>query len=469
MADIYYVKRGSKLFGPYTYEQVTNCIRKDIIGEEDLISSNKITWVKIRDFLKELNAPAAPPSEVSNEMPQNANPAAQRVIKLQYPQQCPPQNAAHNLNTHTPVVPEMPMQSGSSFDNIYRDFHFKDLLEGACQRAVMTFTGSFILFCITLVISGLGERFDSVELSTTGLFLLLVFFIVYTIFFIFGMIALYRSWKTLLPHEASTTPGKAVGFLFIPFFNLYWIFVAFYSFATDVNKKNRRYGYMLPANEGAILSECIVYLLILLANIILSCFDTEITTSIASFLNLVNMLVFGACICQTSKAAVRFYNNHFASASGSSMMMNTPQMKPAPSFVPNANDAQSFVKQSMSASGNPAIRVLVSQLSMYTNNIQVINEDTVIVSGMAAHAFGSSLCNDQTVIRVLPVSNDFCNYVPQTRISYSGLMIFWLIFGILTGLIFLLVAALIYHSCQNTIKNNINQAINNAMLQLRQY
>jgi hypothetical protein len=38
---------------------------------------------------------------------------------------------------------------------------------------------------------------------------------------------LYRAWKCLQPGGlARTTPGKAIGFLFIPFFNLYWIFQA---------------------------------------------------------------------------------------------------------------------------------------------------------------------------------------------------------------------------------------------------
>lgn len=44
---------------------------------------------------------------------------------------------------------------------------------------------------------------------------------------IFKCILLYRCWALVPPERAATTPGKAVGFLFIPFFNLYWNFVAF--------------------------------------------------------------------------------------------------------------------------------------------------------------------------------------------------------------------------------------------------
>jgi hypothetical protein len=50
---------------------------------------------------------------------------------------------------------------------------------------------------------------------------------------ILGMICLYRAWCCVQPGGARSTPGKAVGFLFIPFFNIYWIFVAFYGWAQD--------------------------------------------------------------------------------------------------------------------------------------------------------------------------------------------------------------------------------------------
>lgn len=37
---------------------------------------------------------------------------------------------------------------------------------------------------------------------------------------------LYQSWKAVPPEFRSATPGQAVGFLFIPLFNLYWVFRA---------------------------------------------------------------------------------------------------------------------------------------------------------------------------------------------------------------------------------------------------
>ena len=48
-------------------------------------------------------------------------------------------------------------------------------------------------------------------------------------------ILLYRFWCVIQDGEARTTPGKAVGFCFIPFFNLYWIYVAIVGLAEDLN------------------------------------------------------------------------------------------------------------------------------------------------------------------------------------------------------------------------------------------
>lgn len=42
---------------------------------------------------------------------------------------------------------------------------------------------------------------------------------------IFVSILHYKCWKTLPTAHRATSPGKAVGFMFIPFFNFYWAFV----------------------------------------------------------------------------------------------------------------------------------------------------------------------------------------------------------------------------------------------------
>jgi MFS family permease len=50
------------------------------------------------------------------------------------------------------------------------------------------------------------------------------------------MMVIYKMWAAIEGPSVRTTPGKAVGFLFIPLFNLYWTFQAYWGWAKDYNK-----------------------------------------------------------------------------------------------------------------------------------------------------------------------------------------------------------------------------------------
>ena len=77
---------------------------------------------------------------------------------------------------------------------------------------------------------------------------------------VFMYILLYQLWKLIPADIAQTTPGKAVGFCFIPFFNLYWIFVAYKGLGEDMNKTLQRYGHQYRVNEKLGLIACILVL-----------------------------------------------------------------------------------------------------------------------------------------------------------------------------------------------------------------
>jgi hypothetical protein len=72
-------------------------------------------------------------------------------------------------------------------------------------------------------------------------------------------IMIYRFWETIQSIRPRTTPGKAVGFLFIPFFGIYWIWDAFHGLSKDMNtymNVNNVPGERL--NEGLSLAFCIL-------------------------------------------------------------------------------------------------------------------------------------------------------------------------------------------------------------------
>ncbi len=79
---------------------------------------------------------------------------------------------------------------------------------------------------------------------------------------VFYLMFLYKCWSLIPQGWARTTPGKAVGFLFIPFFNLYWMFVAQVGLSVDVNrvldvcKKEH-----LKTTTGVAIGMCVLYLL----------------------------------------------------------------------------------------------------------------------------------------------------------------------------------------------------------------
>lgn len=60
--------------------------------------------------------------------------------------------------------------------------------------------------------------------------------------FILLLILQYRAWKMIQGIKPRTTPGKAVGFQFIPFFSIYWVFVISKGLAEGMNSFNKQYG-----------------------------------------------------------------------------------------------------------------------------------------------------------------------------------------------------------------------------------
>lgn len=69
------------------------------------------------------------------------------------------------------------------------------------------------------------------------------------------LLLLYKAWSSVQDGGARTTPGKAVGLLFIPVFNWYWIFRALPGFADEYNGRIGRANVQLtPLKKGALMS-----------------------------------------------------------------------------------------------------------------------------------------------------------------------------------------------------------------------
>jgi hypothetical protein len=72
---------------------------------------------------------------------------------------------------------------------------------------------------------------------------------------------LKNCWETIQDDGfAMTTPQKAVGFLFVPIFNLYWIFIAYYGLSKQINKYIDRHNLdsRFKSKQGQTLAFCIL-------------------------------------------------------------------------------------------------------------------------------------------------------------------------------------------------------------------
>jgi len=77
------------------------------------------------------------------------------------------------------------------------------------------------------------------------------------------IIFVYKAWESIQDGHARTGPCKAIGLLFVPFFNFYWIFQAHWGFAKDYNAYISRHGVAAAPrlSEGLFLAYCIISLI----------------------------------------------------------------------------------------------------------------------------------------------------------------------------------------------------------------
>jgi hypothetical protein len=120
-----------------------------------------------------------------------------------------------------------------------------------------------VAWAISLVfgIMSMADRYDS-ELWLALMFAFLIPAIV------FYALILHRGWSAVQDGAASITPGKAVGFRFIPFFNLYWNFIAQVGLMKEFNRLAEARGRPdQKVNEGFALTTSVLAATICLVDV----------------------------------------------------------------------------------------------------------------------------------------------------------------------------------------------------------
>jgi len=117
---------------------------------------------------------------------------------------------------------------------------------------------------LSLVLIGFAGLIASVAFYFTDILAILINYVVIGLAgiiasVVFYCLILHKCWSLIPTDLAKTTPSKAVGFLFIPFFNLYWNFVAYYGLAQAINIETRRKKISdKKVNEGLCIAYCIL-------------------------------------------------------------------------------------------------------------------------------------------------------------------------------------------------------------------
>ncbi|MEM7660012.1 MAG: serine/threonine-protein kinase [Bacteroidota bacterium] len=148
------------------------------------------------------------------------------------------------LNKQALVIPKEAMVAQRRYRKFMRNYIFG-----------LLFIAIGIIFAMTEEPLNIAERQTfGILLFIAGMFLLLAG--------IHALRLLHKGWQSVQDRGAYTTPGKAIGFLFIPLFNLYWIFVTFRQLAVEMNQyaRDRQIGTGKLVSEGMAISICIFIL-----------------------------------------------------------------------------------------------------------------------------------------------------------------------------------------------------------------
>lgn len=118
------------------------------------------------------------------------------------------------------------------------------------------------ILMVAAVVVGQQRRNEGLAFAFLGVGLLLVIGAA-----IATLMTIHALWTTIQPPPRAagvegiprTTPGKAVGFLFIPIFSLYWVFQVWVGLATDMNKTLDARGIDAPRlSRGLAIAICVI-------------------------------------------------------------------------------------------------------------------------------------------------------------------------------------------------------------------
>lgn len=238
--------QGEEQIGPYTGEQLAEYAGNGSIIRETLVWADGMeNWLPAEQ-IENLFPPMAAPVQAAAGpvMMTTANPYA----------------GAMGTTAANPYATPAQMGTAPPSDGSYPPVSVKAASYGMWLGM---FIGGAALALVALI--GIGATSNSTRDNSALIGILMgvggIGYILYIIGSVLTYIYIFRAWKCLeFGGFARTTPGKAIGFMFIPFFNIYWLFQAINGLAKDWNTTMGAYQELQLAprmSEGVFLTFCI--------------------------------------------------------------------------------------------------------------------------------------------------------------------------------------------------------------------
>jgi len=180
----YHISKNGNQVGPYSEEELQHKLTTAELSSGDLCwTEGMAQWEPIHQTISipaSVPPPPPPPAPVPSYAPPQSNPAEQSEYWAPY-----------------------------QFNNRF-----------------INWIPALVLYCATSAISWIVEliQLDGDE-EAAGIFALIGLPVI-ILGVVFMSMLHYKCWMALPQQHRFTTPGRAVGFLFIPFYNFYWAFVS---------------------------------------------------------------------------------------------------------------------------------------------------------------------------------------------------------------------------------------------------
>ena len=300
----YYLRIGNKAFGPFPEQEIANLVAKNRINRSSYISTDGTNWRRAGEFSEFFSEEEKTEDDglnpfVNGGTRSSAGPFTNTEPEIWYISRDGRQGLGpYTTQTIAAMLRNKQLspdafvwrqgEKARSFRQVpffqtfipvneptlsIRQVSQNNILKRKISKSYMTFIVGFVayiaLLFIALVMGILAAALESQGMGVTAL----IFMILSgpcSILYVIGLFfLLYYLWSAVQPYAPRTTPGKAVGFLFIPFFNLYWQFISYYNLSIDLNRVLKEKGRTIRTSEGLALSSCILNIVFPLVGTIL--------------------------------------------------------------------------------------------------------------------------------------------------------------------------------------------------------